>query len=120
MDLRTEDWKKKKKSSNGEGAWWRELDKGESAGGKNGRALRSKPPFPLSSDLYVTGVLSGVHVPRALTAGNLFLADGRAPPRPRRPRHRKRAIITAKNRESCGRRSRLPAHAAHYAHGRGA
>jgi hypothetical protein len=32
--------RKKKKSSNGEGARWREQSKGENAGGKNGETLR--------------------------------------------------------------------------------
>jgi hypothetical protein len=40
-DPRAED-KKKKKSSNGEGARWQEQNEGESAGGKNGGATKVK------------------------------------------------------------------------------
>jgi hypothetical protein len=42
------------------------------------------------------GVLSGAHTLHALTAGEIFLNDERAPPRPRRPHVRTHAIITAR------------------------
>jgi hypothetical protein len=93
--------------------------KKEARGAKMAERKGKKPQFPLPLRFIRRGRALRGGCPAHINCRESFLLAGkRTPPRPQRPRHRKRAIITVKTRRGRGRRSRPPAHAAHYARAR--
>jgi hypothetical protein len=89
-------------------------------GAKMAERKGKKPPFPLLLRFISRGrALRGGCPARINCRESSLLVGEWTPPLPQQPHHRKRAIITVKTSRGRRRRSRPPAHAAHYARARG-